>query len=51
MTFGEQMFLGLVLALFAVFGMTLAIVASRTERFLRDKAAPDAHRQDLKKAA
>lgn len=51
MTFGEQMFLGLALAVFAVFGVTLAIVASHTERFLRDKDAHNAHTQDLKNAA
>lgn len=50
MTFGEQLYLGLVVAAFAIFGVTLAIIASSTERFLRQKA--DATHQDaLKKAA
>lgn len=51
MSFGEQLFGGIVLALFAVFSVTLAIVASRTEHFLRDRAQRDLHQQDQKRAA
>jgi hypothetical protein len=50
MTVGEQLYLGLVVAAFSIFGVALAIIASSTERFLRRKT--NAARQDaLKKAA
>jgi hypothetical protein len=41
MTLLEQLFLGIVVAEFAIFAVTLATVAWRTERFLRRKAAED----------
>ncbi len=37
MTFGEQLFFGLVLATFMIFGVTLAVVASSTNRYMRRK--------------
>lgn len=50
MSFGEQLYLGLVLGAFSIFGVTLAAIASSTERFLRQKTGA-AHRDTLKKAA
>jgi hypothetical protein len=55
MTLVEQLFLGLVLAEFGIFGVTLMAVAWSTNRFLRRKAADDAarnaHRPHFRKAA
>jgi hypothetical protein len=51
MTFGEQLYFGLVLVTFAAFGITLAVVASRTERFLRRKTDAAHHEVPLQKAA
>ena len=42
MTFGEQLYLGLVVAAFVIFGITLAIVASSTSRFMRRKDSDSA---------
>ena len=39
MTFGEQLFFGLIVAAFMIFGVSLAIVASRTSRYMRRKAS------------
>ena len=50
MSFGEQLYFGLVLVAFAVFGLTLAVVATRTERFLRQKTNTE-RKSELKKAA
>jgi hypothetical protein len=41
MTLVEQLFLGIVVAEFTIFAVTLATVAWRTERFVRRKAAED----------
>ena len=50
MTFGEQLFFGLILAAFVIFGVTLAIVASRTNRYMRGKAS-ETHDTSLSRAA
>ena len=41
MTFGESLYLALVLAGFFAFAVCLIFVAHRTEGFLRDKAAAE----------